>query len=672
MDDRRKRARLRLAELGRTSYVSKSGMEALLTEFRAIPVDDLPEHLSRGTISRACAEAWSLTTSYGNLFQSVEVRLMDGELTLIHMLAPLPLLEHLLAECRPFAERFWASLQANPVSSVNPWSMGLYSDEVSPGNAIKHDNQRRSQVIYWTFVELGGLGNEHLWFPLVVVRSGIVALLEGGMSHLMRIVLRSFFDNNGHNLKTSGMLLRFGDHRVWLFAQFALKIADESALHQTWLNKGANGLIMCLYCSNCASKDSGLAGHHGYVCCTCLDIERFVLHSNQSVRGYVRHLADQAEVLNQTNLEAVETKLGFNHNAQSLLNDRDLEEYVDPIGVTMVDWCHTWLVSGVWNLILGLLLRMLDPRIKYADLAAFLKLWSWPRAYETQADGTDIGSAKRAKSCLKEGTFKCAASEALSVYAIIRMWVQSAVLPTCEGVERVACLCYIAACTVIDLLKRTQRAGHTVTPVALHRATVDCLRYFLAAFGVEAWIPKCHLALHFGLLLQWHGYLCSCFVHERKHKIVKLYGNHMDRLTHFERVVLREVFFSQRAALRTTNRFCLVPHTQKPSKRAMAVLSEAFPDAVDIMIAPEVHIGDCGRCAKGDVVMLQTGVVARVWMHAVVDGAMYSCISRFARGDGEKWVVRREPVFVETSEIKEALIYNATGDIVVVIPPLGL
>lgn len=671
--DRAKRARTHLAELGRAAHVSKSGIQHLLAEFLAIPDDELPGSFSRRSIGRACAEAWSITTSYGALFQSTEVRLNDGELVDIHVLAPLPLLEHLIEECPPFACRMAACLDANSPTVDVPWRMCLYSDEAAPGNAMKHDNRRMTQTIYWSFVELCGMGDENLWFPLTVVRSSYVSLLEGGMSHLMRILLRYFFSTDGgHNLLLAGMMLRLpGERRSMLFARFALKIADESALHQVWLNKGASGLLFCLYCSNCVSVDSGLSGMGGFVSSTCLDMSKFVLHTNDSIRGYINKLADPR--LGSTDRKALESELGFKHNEEGLLSDRALARYVDPVTVTMVDWMHTWIVNGVWNLILGLLMRMLDPRIKYADVAEFLSVWSWPKAHEISSTGTDVASPKRSKGCYKDGVFKCSASEALAVYNIIKLWVEKCVMPTCQGVQRTACECYIQSCAVLDLLKRTQRHHHTVTPKAMHTAVVRCLTLFLQAFGEESWIPKCHYSFHFGLLLQWHGYLASCFVHERKHKVITRYGSNMNRLEHYERVVLREVFLFQRLALRARGRFCTVQHTQPPSARAKRVLEAAFPGALNLEVTPVICINDFGRLFKGDAVWTRSSLVAHVWLHAVVDSEVHSFVSYCTKLSDTTWRVNSDdPVFVRVDELQEALIFSRTGDVVTIIPPLGL
>ena len=108
--------RARLAELGRTSYVSKSGMSTLLHEFLSIPDDELPEHLSRSTIMRACADVQKLDTPYGLIFQTCELRTRDGELGTVHYLSPMPLFWHLVMECAPFREAVKLALERNPPS----------------------------------------------------------------------------------------------------------------------------------------------------------------------------------------------------------------------------------------------------------------------------------------------------------------------------------------------------------------------------------------------------------------------------------------------------------------------------------------------------------------------------------------------------------------------------
>ena len=174
------RKRARLAEMGRSSFVSKSGMDALLTEYLSIPPDELPAHFSRSVISRACLEVSSITTSYGQVMTTESLRLMDGDMHEVTYPSPMPLLEHLLAECYPLEYEFRLAHRRHPSSIAEPWRIALYSDEVLPGNQLKSLNHRKAQAIYWTLCELEGLGNENLWFVWTVVRSEVVNMLEVG------------------------------------------------------------------------------------------------------------------------------------------------------------------------------------------------------------------------------------------------------------------------------------------------------------------------------------------------------------------------------------------------------------------------------------------------------------------------------------------------------------
>jgi hypothetical protein len=68
------------------------------------------------------------------------------------------------------------------------------------------------------------------------------------------------------------------------------------------------------------------------------------------------------------------------------------------------------------------------------------------------------------------------------------------------------------------------------------------LQAFKAAFGTDRMIQKFHFALHLPLMLLQFGILLSCFVHERKHKIVKQAAKHMKNTSlDWERSVLNQI-----------------------------------------------------------------------------------------------------------------------------------
>ena len=66
----------------------------------------------------------------------------------------------------------------------------------------------------------------------------------------------------------------------------------------------------------------------------------------------------------------------------------------------------------------------------------------------------------------------------------------------------------------------------------------DFLAAYSLAFGVQWVTPKFHWLLHFGDHLRQVDMLVACFVHERKHKMVKRYVEKIMSDIIFERGVV--------------------------------------------------------------------------------------------------------------------------------------
>ena len=58
----------------------------------------------------------------------------------------------------------------------------MYSDEVVPGNQLKHMNKREQPSVYCSMKQFGSdvLCNENAWFVMIVLRSTIVREMDGG------------------------------------------------------------------------------------------------------------------------------------------------------------------------------------------------------------------------------------------------------------------------------------------------------------------------------------------------------------------------------------------------------------------------------------------------------------------------------------------------------------
>lgn len=352
-----------------------------------------------------------------------------------------------------------------------------------------------------------------------------------------------------------------------------------------------------------------------------------------------------------------------------MLFDTQLRDYIDPANMLMYDWLHVFLVDGVFNKTFGLLMRMVNPRIKWTDLDTFIRMWSFPKRARV-GKYMDLACPVRAKSSHEKNSLKCSASEGLTVYPVLRKWVIEVVRPNVPHDCQQACDCFLHACRIIDLLRLTQRLNHKVTPVMLHEAIVSTLTLFLRVYGPSYWVPKFHMALHMGMFLKRFGFLLSCFVHERKHKLVKRFADPMGKLQGFDRFVLREVFLAQRSALHGWCENRSAGHVVTPSKRVMEIVQTQFPSAREIKSTSDVNLGVGGLCVKGDVVWLTDGTVAQVWNFFLVDNRLYACVSRWP-SIGDSWQVTRDPTFVPIVAVVEPAAYSCAGNVAVVLPILS-
>ena len=130
--------------------------------------------------------------------------------------------------------------------------------------------------------------------------------------------------------------------------------------------------------------------------------------------------------------------------------------------------------------------------------------------------------------------FKCQASEGLSLYAVL------AVILACFTECPHEFMVYLLLCDLIDCFVAVSRGG-SVDPSLLKDRVHAFLQAFCSVYGYEFMTPKFHWLLHFPKHLEEFKMLIACFVHERKHKMVKRYANDVLNTTVFEFSVLSEV-----------------------------------------------------------------------------------------------------------------------------------
>ena len=235
----------KIVDFGRDSYASASAVSSILKKAKE---DGIPDGLSTfAERYQRRAKAYQ-STNFGPLVQDVTLEADDGSEIKLPVQHPLAMIEVICREIAWFATWFLAILRNNG----NKLKLMLYSDEVTPGNAVQHNNLRKTQCVYWNFEESGAaMVCEHCWFILMAVRSTVEKRISGGMSQITKVLLRLFFAPNGHDLR-HGVFMDIGGTTVLVFAELSKVIQDERAHKAMFHCKGAGGNKLCMCCKNVA------------------------------------------------------------------------------------------------------------------------------------------------------------------------------------------------------------------------------------------------------------------------------------------------------------------------------------------------------------------------------------------------------------------------------------
>ena len=509
MDKPAKQARINNLR-GKVPYVSQSALAALVTEARE---GRLPDVAGRGHIREAAEAAASEATHYGPLLQTVQVIGCDGTQIDVEIQHPFAML-CAAARRAKFSRLLEATHAREPSSPHRPWGMCLYSDEVTPGNRLKPDPRQMVQSVYWSILNFGAaaLSKEDFWLIATTLRSAVVRLIDAGMSQLIMTILLVFFSVNSHDMELGGALVQLASGTfIRIFVKLKLMLADESALHATWLNKGSSGTKLCICCKNIMDPDHVRIHHippndyfqaynmvHKYA---GLD-----LFTSAEIHGIIDTFAATFGGLGPGARDAQEKTLGFTYSPYALLINRHLRRVVDPVKQNAFDPSHC-VLSGCFPVEMNLLFNELRAQgIDYEDFHEYVQFWTWPNRIESRSvTGKDAMNDKRARSSKSAKSFKCSQSEALSLYQVIRHWLTTTI-DTAALPELAAPLySFLCLCVVIDMCFMSSRG---LADAELVRTAVEeYLAAYAAAYGLAAMIPKHHMCLHllYIIMLFWGG-----------------------------------------------------------------------------------------------------------------------------------------------------------------------
>ena len=291
MADERRAKLTKLEHLRRSlPAVSQSALQEVLQH---IDKDGLPALKNRNHMRQARKSILAEDTPYGKLLATDTVETTDGKAHEILILQPLPLLSFLFDQCCSFRDMLRERHQANPSSASSPWSLILYTDEVTPGNPLAPIIGRKIQAIYWSFAEFGSmyLCRENCWMCMLVHRSTSVKNIVGTMGRVIGLILKYFF-LGASNLLETGVFLSHGDEEpIRLFAKLGTVVQDGAAHKDIWYCKGDSGMKMCLGCNALHGKSDLIEhAHAGGLVQNATKASQLVWLSDADVKSKARRL----------------------------------------------------------------------------------------------------------------------------------------------------------------------------------------------------------------------------------------------------------------------------------------------------------------------------------------------------------------------------------------------
>ncbi|CAE7273141.1 unnamed protein product [Symbiodinium sp. CCMP2592] len=648
-----------LAALGRKHYVSQSALEAVLKELKETP---LPDAGSRRTIKRARDEHIDMQTPHGSLITHIAVKLQKDESQVNLPVLNLPaFLWHLCNDLPQFATFFQKRMHVHPNGPDRAWTMTLYSDEISPGNQLKVSNSRKIHGFYVTFDQFGAeaRSRESFWFCLSLARSSVVNQLLGGLSGLTHELISS---GPVKALSTGCMLTMPDGQRCMFFAKLGTMLGDESALKFVFDVKGASGTLPCPLCSNIISRISAADDYDAtgtLRSISCTDPNDFVLRTDAEIFRAHELLERRQATLSKKDYTRLEQSLGLNCNPDGVLHYRSMPL----VQSLMFDWMHVFLVTGLWQTEMGLLLPLLYSAGHSAEtLLAYMMQIQWPQNLRGRINET----LQLFKKKTSPNEFKSSASQGLNAYPLVRMFLLSLDVSSMNDALKLAVKSFLKLCIVLDILLSINR-GESDASRGLEGAIHQHCQAFKTAHGEDHITPKFHYAQHLGSMAATKD-LVSCFTHERKHKEVKNFADHIKNPTKgFEDAIMKDVLGRFLLAMEGSTGL-VQPHLISPkpaSPLLMASLVSAFGaesvGQAQGAFAAQVSPGCIVH--KADFVKLKSGDVAEVWLHARLgSGDLVTLLQPFAGLGRNMYQQNAEGArFVASSGIQSACLYVPEG-----------
>lgn len=658
-------------------HLSASALSSVL---RRVDDEGVPELFSRNVALEAQDHIMARRTPCGPLLESREIHGCK-----VQLVNPAAMLWTAVKENGAYAAMLQAALHERPPSLDRPWRFAVYSDEVTPGNVMAPDNLRKVWILYWALLDLSmqSLHSENAWFLLTAKRSSEVAKVPGGISAVMASCLEAFFTDGACDVSTVGVLLEFADgSKVRLFLVMNQMIQDDGAHKLVWGCVGAAGTKFCMLCLNALSHSSGEVDEDNNELLAVDILRRRDLHLASCAQIYEALDRLDAYVaadptMSDAKLKTHEQHLGFKRNPYGLLHRARLRRHIHPSLQFVHDWMHVMCVQGVINITLYLALKVLNAEgVTWAMVYGFTSLWYLPFGAGGGArNPAEVLKPKRIETYKKAKRIKCQASEIVSLLPLVAIYLATLVLPNAGADTDVAkaCRVVITLNAVVELLMTAPRG--VVEPSQLLAAVEEFLELYRQAFGTATMVSKFHSMLHFADELDRFKTMLTCWVHERKHRMVRSWCSDIKNTVQFEKGIISNTVCQHLYELAKPDNFVLRLGLLEPWHDAPRALADcvradigAAADA-RVTTARRARFSEWGICATSDCVLvshardgsLQAGWV---WKHAHVQER---AVSLLQLGDNltkdlvngvATWRLRDAPEWVATEDIIEAVAFS--------------
>ena len=415
------------------------------------------------------------------------------------------------------------------VRAVEQVRVGIYMDEIKPGNVLRPDPSRSVALWYWTLLDLPSWfhGRSQGWYYFASFPTKLVSKLAGGYSYLFGVMLELFlekeypfnFSTGFPCFSTKGMFLCKGT--------FEVLMCDEKALCQLWNLRGASGTKPCCLCQNVLGHmpKQNLNGHEWLVHYSCSDSSKFARHTSTLFKEMRERL--EGESGNKKQVNKLGRVFGLTFNKEGILWHPTLKRVVCPVGQTMFDWMHILVASGgVAQYEVNEYVKILrQHNVSFERLDSFAqeviapqKHFKLPKGFFQERVNTEDNSHIR-----------CFANEVLLAIPVLLLFNQLVLGPTGLLPEHRECLQLMA--TILDMLKRGQRLLQLLPQL---RRAIDKHNVLFGRLYSECTKPKFHWLYHLPECIERFKVSLSCFSPERKHRAVKTVAGHVcnNNLTH--------------------------------------------------------------------------------------------------------------------------------------------